>query len=82
MKNEMRNEMDREQIIKIAANETVIAEARDEVIATIECYEFAAKVALDIAGFSDGTTADSPRPVSNSPRETGKNSEFGPTELR
>lgn len=32
--------------------------------------------------FSDDEPADSPRPVSNSPRETGKNSEFGPTELR
>ena len=34
------------------------------------------------AGFSDDEPADSPRPVSNSPQETGKNSEFGPTELR
>ena len=32
--------------------------------------------------FSDDEPADSPRPVSNSPRRTGKNSEFGPTELR
>ena len=36
----------------------------------------------DHAGFSDENVPDSPRPVSNSPRETGKNSEFGPTELR
>ena len=33
-------------------------------------------------GFSDENVPDSPRPVSNSPRRTGKNSEFGPTELR
>lgn len=34
------------------------------------------------AGFSDDEPPDSPRPMSNSPQETGKNSEFGPTELR
>ena len=43
---------------------------------------FAAIQALDLAGFSGENVPDSPRPVSNSPRRTGKNSEFGPTELR
>lgn len=32
--------------------------------------------------FSDENVPDSPRPVSNSPRNAGKNGEFGPTELR
>lgn len=34
------------------------------------------------SGFSDENVPDSPRPVSNSPRNAGKNGEFGPTELR
>lgn len=43
---------------------------------------FAACEALTLAGFSDENVPDSPRPVSNSPRNAGKNGEFGPTELR
>lgn len=43
---------------------------------------FAAIQALDLAGFSDENVPDSPRRVSNSPRNAGKNGEFGPTELR
>lgn len=42
----------------------------------------AATKALRLAGFSDENVPDSPRPLSNSPRNAGKNGEFGPTELR
>lgn len=74
--------MKRKEIIQQAANETLIAEARLDLPFDIQRYEFAASKALELAGFSDENVPDSPRPVSNSPRNAGKNGEFGPTELR
>lgn len=74
--------MKREQIIKEAIERTDKEFNFITIFAVPNVARYAAELALDLAGFSDENVPDSPRPVSNSPRRTGKNSEFGPTELR
>ena len=76
--------MNREQIINETKQEVLrtVHRGKEDLPTHDQIIELAADVALDLAGFSDDEPADSPRPMSNSPRETGKNSEFGPTELR
>lgn len=74
----MRTEIKVEKQIKTI--ESVTRERFDD--QTRSLLEVALTQLENSSGFSDQTPADSPRPVSNSPRRTGKNSEFGPTELR